>query len=207
LGYLEDVTKDILSTRNEIEEKIRQQIEIKIELFDQKLKITLDLREAQRQWEEFKSKVINKVNKYEAKGLVNTIKESTLALAEYDTYYNKLQNGTVQALNSQISSLFIEAQKMSQGLDSAFSKDGVQDWAAVKERMEDYFSSLMSAIEEADEKVEESYENYLSAIDDVKEAFDDHIAQYEYLNKLTEHGKNLVSLLYGDTAYSEMEKY
>ena len=192
---MEDYDNVILETipgiENEIQESLDREIELNIQKLNMEVELRLDLSEAQKDWSEFKRKVIDGVKDDDLFGN---------AKADTELFENLLTNGTIEAGTNNINETIAEIGKINRGEKSSIY--GTDKQAAI-DNLEEQMKNLMGHLETLTDIQEEIHQSYLEAVDKVGEAFDAQIESYEYVGELIEHNLNLAKLIKGEDAYSD----
>lgn len=193
LGNYDDL---LLETIPEIENTIQditdREIEIQIQKLNMEVELRLDMTEAQKEWNEFKREVIDGVDSDDIFGN---------ALADADLFSEILQNGTMEALTNNINNTMDQIKSINEtGTSSIFGDDK----QAALDNLDEQMSNLMDHMSELTDLQKQISEAYLDMIDEVGEAFDEQVESYEYVGDLINHNMNMIKLINGDDAYTEM---
>ena len=193
---LENYDDVILETIPEIENAIQdvadREVEINIQKLNMEIELRLDLSEAQKDWDEFKRKVIDDIDDDD------TYKN---AIADADLYETLLSNGTTEAGTNTLNTTIAEIQKMNNGESSSIYGNDKQ---AALEDLANQMDGLMGHLEDLVDLQDQIHESYLDMIDKTGEAFDEQVESYEYVGDLLEHNMNLIQLINGEDAYSDL---
>lgn len=179
-------TEEIPGLVDTIQETLDQAIELKIEQFNTEVQITLDLKQAEREWNEFQANVLRGLKDDDLVGQVN------LGMAQWDTYYGK--NGT-NTISTDIAKLEELNNQASQMLSGNFATIYGDNYAKLAEDMQAATQQLMTDMQAAQEVADSIYNNYLESINKVIEGNDIVVEQYEYINGLLDHNVKLIELL------------
>lgn len=201
-AYEETINDTIPDLEDKITEALDKQIEIEIEKFKMSVDIRLDMSDAERDWNEFKRKVIDKIKDDDILG------NAQAKLKDVLSYYNTAGTGTgsIQALTQQINDTLAQLKEMDNNLDKTSSAYG-ENRAKAMEDLKNYMDQLMEQLGSVQDLVDEIEESYLDMIDEAKKGFEEQLEDYEFVNDLIEYNKNVIGLLYGEDAYAEMDKY
>lgn len=196
---LENYDDLILDTIPEIENAldniVDREVEINIQKLNMEVELRLDLTEAQKDWNEFKRKIIDDIKDDDIFGN---------AMSNTELFKKVLENGTIEAGTKNLNTTMAEIAKINAGgVSDIFGKDK----AAAMENLEEQMSNLMGHLEDLADIEEEISEAYLDMIDEVGDAFDEQIESYEYVGDLINHNMNLIKLIKGDDAYAELETF
>jgi len=198
--YDDLISSEIPDLEDNIQDALDKEIEIQIKKFTMEVEIRLDMAEAEKDFNEFKRKVIDGIKDDDILG------NAKADLKDLESYFNT--NGTgigpVQALTNQVEKTLEELAEMENGGTSDVYGDNK---AQALEDLKTYYTELIGQLEEVEELSDQIKESYLDMIDEAIEEFDKQVDQYEYINDLINHDMNLIGLLYGEDAYAEMDKY
>lgn len=192
------ISDTIPGLQDEIQDAIDKEIEIKIEEFTMEIEIRLDLSEAERDWNEFKRKVIDSVKDDDILG-------STKArLRDFSSYYKSDNTGEVQSLTQQVLNTKAQLDQM--------DRTGISDWygdnrAKALEDLKSYTDQLMESLGNVEDLVQEIKDSYLDMMDEAAEKFGDQIDLYEQVRDIITHDMNVIELVYGEESYKDLEKY
>ena len=196
--YDELVSDFIPGLEQDIIDNIDEQIDLQIQAFNLEIEVRLDMAEAERDWNEFKKRIIDGIKEDDILG------NARARLLDFSSYYNEAATGEVQALTKQVNGLLDQLyQQDADGGASSYGDDRAQALADLK----DYYTQLMESLESVLDLQEEIHEAYLDMIDEAQEKFDEQIDTYETLRDLIEHDMNVIELVYGEEAYSQLSKY
>ncbi len=195
------ISKEIPELQDNIEEAFDRQIEINIQKFTAEIELRLDIAEAEKDFSEFRRKILREIADDDILG------NATSDLEDYYAFLDTFNTGTgpIQALTTQVNKTIAEVQKLAEpgGVSDIYGKDAQQ----ALEDLDNYYSELMSQLEDMKDLSDQIKESYLDMIDKAIDEFDKHVDQYDYINDLLNHDMNLIGLLYGDDAYADMDKY
>ena len=213
------VTEDIPGLEADIRAALDQQIEIKLEAFEYKIQIRLDMSEAMRDWNEFKTKIIDGIKEDDILG------NAKAKLANFHSYYNKEGTGEIQATTKHVDDIMAQLKQMDADqaagaygetytYTNAKGEEVTIDYNNRKQALEDlkeYYSQLMESMMDLQELQEEIHQSYLDMMDEAQEKFDEQLATYQTIDEIVQHDMNLVQLMYGDSAslakyYKEQRK-
>ncbi len=206
---------NIITNLADILHNIREQIiELRIEKFNKPVDVTLDLYDMQQQWNEFRRQVIDDLAEDD---FVGKMKQS---LREIKQYYEGLDfsigdslfdedsiNGSMNlmdTLSSHLGQIMQEIQVMMSGEKSDIYGDHMQD---ALDDLKTYMTSLQDALIDVAELEDEIYQAYLDGWDDIQDGLQDQLDEYDRIMNEIEHNKNILSMLYGDDAYDQMNQF
>jgi len=195
--YDELVTDEIPDLQDQIQEAIDKITEKNIEKFKMEVDLRLDIAEAERDWNEFKKKVIDQIDDDDILG------NAKARIEDLKTYLNDLDTGEVQALGKHVQETLDELRAFDKGLDNVYGRERSQSL----EDLEDYFDKLKDALEEIVEIQDELQEDVLDQMDAVQDKIDDQVDTYEAISDLIEHDMTLIQLTLGDEAYTQLTNY
>lgn len=192
------ISDTIPGLQDEIQDAIDKEIEIKIEEFTMEIEIRLDLSEAERDWNEFRRKVIDGIKDDDILG------NTKARLRDFSSYYKADNTGEVQALTQQVLNTKAQLEQM--------DKIGTSDWygdnrAKALEDLKSYTDQLMESLGNVEDLVQEIKDSYLDMMDEAAEKFGDQINLYEQVRDIITHDMNVIELVYGEESYKDLEKY
>ena len=201
---IEDYDKLISDTipglEDSLQEAVNKQIEINIKKFTAEVEVRLNMAKAEQDFNNFKRKIIQGLEDDDILG------NAKAGIEDLMSYFNTAGSGTgpIQSLTEQIDNTLDQLKELdSFGTSSMYGMNRNQALGDLQK----YYQELMNQLESEDNLVEKIKEKYLDMIDEAISKFDKQISQYEYVNDILKHDMNLIGLIYGDKAYSEMENY
>lgn len=199
-SYDKLISDTIPDLEDQIQEATDKQIELQIKKFTMEIEVRLEMAEAERKFNEFKTKVIDGLSEDD---ILGKTKQSLDDLLSYFNT-NKTGIGPIQSLTDQLNSTLEELKQIESG---GWANNYGDNQAQALEDLKTYYEQLMDQLGEVQDLVDSIKESYLDMIDEAVDAFDKQVDQYEYINDLLAHDIDLIKLLYGEDSYSEMEKY
>ena len=192
--YDELISSEIPEIDQTIRDMMDERIEKQIEAFEYEITLKLDMKDAERDWNDFKKNM--------------TIDEDDIlgsARFSFNNLGTYLSNdGTIATLTDQSNTLLDQlAQMNATGTSSIYGDNR----AALMEDIAENQDALMAAMEEQKDLLDEIEQAYFDMLDAAQEAFDEQVAQYEAINEVYSHGLNVINVLYGEDAYAEMEGF
>ena len=196
------LTEDIPGMQAEIQEALNKQIELKLEAFHHEIELRLDMADAERDWNEFFNKVIKDIDEDDILG------NAQAKLQDFMSYYKENLEGVIQVGTQHIEDILTDLKTMDAGGDAKYySEDGVTNRAQALEDLKTYYEQLMEDLESIHDLSDEIHESYVDMIDEAQEKFDEQISTFETINDLIEHDKNVISMIYGEEAYSSLSQF
>ena len=203
--FVEDINKydalvsdTIPGLEDDIQDAIDKQIEIKIEEFTMEIEIRLDMSEAERDWNEFRRKVIDGIKDTDILG------NTRARLRDFNSYYNSENTGEVQSLMKQVQNTQAQLEQMDRTGWSDFYGD---NRAKGLEDLKSYNDQLMKSMEDVEDLIEEIKKSYLDMMDEAADKFQDQVDMYEQVKDIIDHDMNIIKLVYGEDSYADLEKY
>lgn len=199
LNEYDDTVNDIIpDLEAQIQDAIDKQIEIRIEEFNMEIKIRLDLAEAERDWNEFKRKVIDGIKDDDILG------NTKARLRDFSSYYKEDGTGIIQANTQHVNDIKAQIEQI--------DKTGTSDWygdnkAQALEDLKTYTDQLMNDLSDVEDLVQEIKDSYLDMMDEAAEKFGDQIDLYEQVRDIITHDMNVIELVYGEESYKDLVKY
>lgn len=200
INRYDEIRNEVADLEDKIEDAIDAQIEINIKKFTAEVEIRLDMAEAERDFNEFRRKVLDEIKDEDILG------NAKADLRDYYSYLETYNTGTgpIEALTKQVNKTMDEVEALANG---GYSEVYGKNSQKALEDLQNYYTELMDQLEDMQDLEEQIKESYLDMIDQAIDEFDDHVDQFEYINDLLNHDINLVGLLYGDDAYEDMDRY
>ena len=195
--YDQLTTSLIPGLQDSITEAIDQQFEIQIQKFKINVELMLDTSQAERDFNKFRKKVIDKLRK-------DNILGNTRALFnDYGSYY-KDGFDVIESLTDQVNNTLYEIDQIKKrGKSDVYGNNQ----AAAEQDLKKYTKELMDSLEDVEDIVQDIKDSIFDAIDAAQDAFDLQIDRLEYIDDLIGHGQKLTELLYGDDAYEQMNHF
>lgn len=181
-----------------IQDAIDKQIDIQIEQFDMEIEIRLKMSEAERDWNEFKKKIIDGIEDDDILG------NAMAKLVDFSSYYKEDNTGAAQALRKQIDDTLKELYQMDEGQTSRVYGD---NRAKALEDLKKYYDELRKQMTDILNLQEEIHKSYIDMMNEAQDKFDEQIKSYGIINDLIEHDKNIISLIYGEESYRQLSNF
>jgi hypothetical protein len=192
------ISETIPDLEDDIQEVVDKEIEINISKFTMEIEIRLDMAEAEREYNEFKQKIIDDIADDDYVGLAN------YKLKDMNSYYNSEGTAAIQKLTEQVNNTLAELTQMDKtGWSDIYGDDRSQ----ALEDLQTYYEKLIESQEDFNDLIDDIQDYYVDTIKKANDAFDDQVDTYEYIGDLLEHDMKVVKLIYGDEAYSKMSTY
>ena len=185
MGAYEALQDKITEAGNAIEDILDKEEELRIQKFKINIDVQLDFAEAERDWNEFRKKVIDQIKDDDYVG------QATARLADFDSYYKPDGGGIIQELTEHVNRTREEAEIIQNGGTSQIYG---RNEAQALEDLKHYTDELMQNLEDVQQIAKDIHDLFLDTIDKAQDAFDDQIGQYEQIAKLIEHDMNLIQL-------------
>ena len=192
------ITETIPDLEDNIQEAINKQIEINIEKFNMEIEIRLDMAEAERDWNDFKKKIIDGIKDDD---ILGTAKAD---LEDFYSYYNSNNNGIIQANTRHVNDILTQLKQMDNtGWSDVYGDDRV----SALEDLKTYYEQLMKDLEGVDDLVTQIEESYIDMLDEASEKISDQQKIYEQISDIIQHDMKVIQLVYGEQSYSQLESY
>ena len=196
--YDEVITDLIPGLEANIQDAIDKQIDIQITEFDMEIEIRLKLSEAERDWNEFKKKIIDDIKDDDILG------NAMAKLVDFSSYYKEDETGAVQSLRKQIDDTLTQLGIMDEGKTSRVYGN---NRARALEDLKKYYDELRKEMQDILALQEEIHQSYIDMMDEAQDKFDEQIESYEMISNLIEHDMNVISLVYGEEAYHQLSNF
>ena len=193
--YDELVSEMIPELEDEIQAAIDEQIEIQIEKFNMEIELRLDMAEAEREWNEFKKRIIDDIEDDDILG------NASAKLLDYNSYYKEDGTGVIQKNTQHVNEIIEQLKSIeATGTSSIYGDNEAQ----ALEDLKTYYEQLMSDLTDVHDLIDEIRESYLSMMDEAQDKFDEQVETYEYIRDLLTHDMDLITMVYGDEAYDKL---
>lgn len=187
---------EMVDTTDKIVEESKKILENNLKIWETDIQINLDLKQAERDWNDF----LKEINRNFKSTFSDAGQEIEYALKKAQTF--NLNDGTLASDIQKVENINYEINQLKNGGTSDLFSSLSEAENALKEANK----TLQDDAEELFSTYEEGWNAYLEYIDDVGTHLDNINKKYEELNEELEHQANLISLLYGDTAYDKLAK-
>ena len=196
--YDELVSDTIPGLQDSIQDAIDEKIELQIEKFNMEIEIRLDLAEAERDWNEFKKKVIDGIKEDDILG------NARARLQDFYSYYKEDNTGVVQANTQHVNDILGQLQQMDRtGTSDVYGDNRKQ----ALEDLKTYYEQLMQDLEDIVDLQEEVHEAYLDMMDEAADKFADQLDTYEQISDLIQHDMRVIELVFGEEDYKSLDEY
>lgn len=175
-----------------------EQIEMQISKFTMSVEIDLDLAQAERDWNKFKKKVIDEIRDDDILGNVRS------RMDDFNSYYKPDGTGQIASLTDQVTQTAQQIQQINQYGTSVHYGD---DKARALEDLKNYSDQLMASLQDVEDIINDVKEAFFDMVDAAEDAFAEQVKEYDFIDKLINHDKKLIELVYGDQAYDKMNNY
>lgn len=196
--YDEVITNLLPGLEADIQSAVDEKIDLQIEKFDMEIELRLNLAEAERDWNEFKKKIIDGIEDDDILG------NAMAKLVDFSSYYKEDNTGVVQALRKQVDNTLAELNQMD---TNGWSNVYGDNRTAALDDLKKYYEELMDNLQDVLKLQQEIHESYMDMMDEAQEKFDEQIKSYEMISDLIDHDMQVISLVYGDEAYAQLARY
>ena len=202
----DDLREDIQDNIDKIEEYTQKTIEKQIQKFRMKVEIHLEMGEAEREWNQFRRKVIERPDYMKSSNFDEIFAGATQDKRDISSYFNVNNSGTgsIETLTKQL----LDTKKQIEDIDktgtSAIYGDNKE---LAMQHLQSDLKELMTQLENVQDLIDNIDKAYLETIDDVQKNFDKQIEDYQFVGDLIDHDIDLLTILYGDKNYDAMDKY
>ena len=195
--YDELISSEMPQLRQSIRATMDKQIQLQVEKFKMRVELELDLSQAERDFNQFRKKVIDKIRKDDVLGNTNYL------VADLSSYY-KQGLDVIDSLTDQINGTLDNLADMDYGgLGSVYGDDRAK---AIQD-LKNYTDQLIENLEDVQQIIDDVKQSFFDMVDAAQDAFDQQTKEYDYLTDLINHDKKLIELLYGEEAYDKIDNY
>ena len=192
------ITEELPGLQEDMQNSLDTQISLSIEAFNMEVKIRLELSEAERDWNEFKRKIIDGIKDEDILGVASA------RFKDFSSYYNKEGTGSIQTLTTKIQGIL--------GQLNQYDKDGVSDWygddkVSMREDLKNDYEELKNNLYEVLALQDELHEDVIKMMDEANTKFKDQADLFEQINKEIEHDIELLNLITDKNDYQDLAQY
>lgn len=199
--YDELISDFIPGLENDIQDAIDEEIEINIKKFNLEFEVKLDIADAQKDWNEFKRKILDDIDDDDILG--NARARATDDLGVYLSGTDG-KDGLLGAGVKQTQSILKELKDMDEkGWSNVYGDDRVSALEDLQEAYQNVEQSLME-IKEIQEDVAQAV---LDQMDAVVDAMDKVADLMDTVDSQIEHDIKVIEMVYGETDYDAKGKY
>ena len=194
--YDELVSDEIPGLSNEIQDAIDEEIELNIKKFNLEFDIRLNLKDAQKDWNEFKKRILDGIDEDDIYG--------NAAARVNDDFTNMIGPNGVQNSTKRAQRILAELREMDEtGWSDVYGDNRAQALEELKAAYEEINEDLM----EIDQIQKDVYQAWLDTMDEINEKMADQVAMYEQISNIIDHDMKVIELVYGEKDYEAMGKY
>lgn len=198
MGAYEQLQDKIVDAGNAIQDILDKEEELRIKQFKIKIDTELDKAQAERDWNEFRKKVIDQIKKDDYLG------QARARLQDFYSYYKPDGGGIIQELTEHVNRTRQEAEIIENGgVSSIYGENEAQ----ALEDLKHYNEQLMQSLEDVEDLIQEIQDLYLDTIDKAKDAFDEQIDTYEQIDSIIQHDLNLIQMLDPTNNEEQLARY
>lgn len=204
LSEMEGFADTIDDVEQEILDKTYEAIAKQLEAFDVTINIKMDLRDAQKKWNEFKRRVLDKDADTAVGRALQARDDYFSNLAITDTNGNILADGILSDRTNrqqQMMGWYNEFLNNQLSAENPFAKDGVFDEAVFWEKYQENLDDIMDTLIDMEDQVDAVHEAVLEGIDDLKDSYDKLYDIYQLIGDQIEHDMKMAELLHGEQSY------
>ena len=187
-NYNELITT-IEGLKDDLQEDLDKQLEIKIKKFTLELEVRLNIKEASIKFNEFKRKIIDELSDDDIAGAVQQAFDNIKSV-----YSSKVIEELIEKINKEISEI---------GNPKVYGDNATK----LLENLQEHYETLMDILIELDDYEQEIIDGYVDMLDHVSEEMDDQLSTYEQISSIIEHDMKLIQLTQGENAYDELKSY
>lgn len=200
--------------KDQQEEKDVQAFTAEIESLNYEIQLKLDYSQAQRDWNDFKRKVINGDNIFNQDDIKRKMKDVEAAWDNLITYFQTSsdKNGKQGSLITNFKHL-LDLQNKIQEIQQKREKNEDSDTEygdllnQAIEDYKDYFEKIKTQYEDINEYINTIRQSLFEVADEIENSFEVQLEKYENVNDLIEHSMDLLQLIYGQKNFDAMDKY
>jgi len=176
------------------------EIENEVEIFNAEVDLHLELKDAEKEWNDFWKEVVEDVKDTDFAGQIAADMKQLDTLIGVNSGF---EGSTGEALLTHIQKELAEVDKTiaSAGEDGLFG-DNIK---LAKENLEKYREKLKETLKEAKENLDDIGENYIKLLEHGWELIDKQVERFESIGKHIDHNIELIKLVEGEKAYDALD--
>lgn len=194
--YDELVSDFIPGLKQEIQDAIDEEIELNIKKFNMEFEIRLDMKEAQKDWNEFKKKILDGVDEDDIYGNARA--------RAVDDFSNIIGKNGVQNSTKQTEDILAQLRQMD---ETGWSNVYGDNRAQALEDLQAAYQEIQADLLELDAIQEDVHQAWLDTMDEINDKMADQVAMYEQITNLIDHDMKVIELVYGEEDYEALGKY
>ena len=204
IDQYESTYSEFQSTLDELMDVHYEQIENEVKQFNAEVELHLELKEAEKEWNEFWKEVIEDVQDTDFGGQIAASLRQLKTLGGVDGDYADSIIGTNI---THLEDIMSEVQKQIDSADRA-GEDSLygDDTKLAHEELTNAAAAVMSNLRDIESEVENIAENYLNILKSAQDIIDKQVEQWESIGKHIEHNIELIQLISGEDAYDALNK-
>lgn len=182
----------------DIQDTMNEKLEIQIKEFDMSIDLSLDIKDAQDKWNDFKKKIIKDLKDTDILG------NALDSLDRFADYYNEQGLGVIQQEVDHLNKLMGEVDKYN---NTGWSTVYGDDQSSMMEDLKKYYEQAMDDLESVKDLIDDIHDKMNETLEDIADQMDDQMNYYEAINDTLDHDMQLVQLVYGEEAYDRLALY
>lgn len=196
--YDELVSDFMPGLEQEIQDAIDEQIELNIKKFNIEFEVRLDMEEAEKEWNEFKKKILDGIKDDDIYGNAKARATDDLSV------YLRENGGALDNSTKRTNEVLAELREMDA---TGWSDVYGDDRASALEDLKEAYSAVMEDLMEIDQIQKDVHQAWLDTMDDINDKMADQVAMYEQISNIIEHDMKVIQLVYGEQDYEALGKY
>ena len=201
ISNYDKLIKDMGSVEDQIQEQLDALVESNVEKFNLKAKLTLELGQAKRQWEDFKRNVLERDNVLYTNVFTKTERDTNQHLAKAESYYT---SGEMSANTEKLYRAMNAAENIRKnGKDQLYGDNmalAMEDAKTASEQLQKELQGVAEQLDAIDQA-------YLDTIDNIQQMYSKQKQAYQKYGEQLSHDLDLIKLVYGQKNYKAMDKY
>jgi hypothetical protein len=184
--------------QQDIQDTIDEKLEIQIKEFNMSIDLSLDIKDAQDTWNDFRKQIIKDLEDTDILG------NALDSLERFADYYNQQGLGVIQQEIDHLNKLMGEVDKYN---TTGWSTVYGDDEQSMMEDLKEYYEQTMSDLESVKDLVDEIHDKMNETLEDIADEMDQQTSYYDAVKDTLEHDMQLVNLVYGEAAYDKLALY
>ena len=186
-------------------ESIEDELNKRLEWFNMKVDVELDISEATRRLNDLKKRIQGlEDNDILGNAVKNLENLKTYFTGNINSYFGSMDSGAISGLTSHLNAIMGEIGIMQAGGTSSLYGT---DQSKAFDDLNNYRDQLMDQLESVEDLKEQIEASYLQMIDKIADKLSDIADDYKQIDSLIQHDMNLIKMIYGENSFDKLALY
>lgn len=186
-------------------ESIEDELNKRLEWFNMKVDVELDISEATRRLNDLKKRIQGlEDNDILGNAVKNLENLKTYFTGNINSYFGSMDSGAISGLTSHLNAIMGEIGIMQAGGTSSLYGT---DQSKAFDDLNNYRDQLMDQLESVEDLKEQIEASYLQMIDKIADKLSDIADDYKQIDSLIQHDMNLIKMVYGENSFDKLALY